>query len=338
MQPESVGQLVELVQSSTALTVHSRRTDTGTVVDLSGFNRVLDYPVADMTITVESGITVAAMQAALAKHSQHLPIDVADPQHTTIGDAVAWDLSGSRRFGYGTFRDYVIGITAVDGRGRVFKSGGRVVKNVAGYDLCKLMIGSHGTLGIITKLTFKVLPQPAMIAGVGYEFDSLSAIEPVLEAMTTSSTRPIAKDVFSSGGRHVLMLLFDGSEAEVRWQLSELEREVTGGTRRPIEEREVLAVLQNCELGEPGANRFVAGLQPSAVIQFLQQAGCSKSLARAGNGIVVGITDSMHAVRSMAEGLGGWCRSNTSEGQSFSYMDGLSGKVKAVFDPDGRFG
>ena len=133
MQPESTEQLIELVRDSTALVVHHRALggarhsesdgdDGATVVDLSKLNRVIDYPAADMTITVESGLTVAELQSTLAEHHQHLPIDIPNPETTTIGDAVAWNLSGSRRFGYGTFRDYVIGIEAIDGRSRQFKS------------------------------------------------------------------------------------------------------------------------------------------------------------------------------------------------------------------------
>src|SRR5690606_32325083 len=118
-------------------------------------NRVIDYPARDMTITVEAGITWEQLEAELAKEGQWLPVDVARAEAATVGGAIACNTSGPRRFGYGTLRDYVIGIHAVDGQGMQFKGGGRVVKNVAGYDFCKLLTGSFGTLAVITQVTLK---------------------------------------------------------------------------------------------------------------------------------------------------------------------------------------
>ena len=106
---------------------------------------VVDYPARDMTITVEAGITMRELAAELAAQGQRLPIDApAGWTMATLGGVVATATSGPRRYGQGTIRDYVIGISAVDGRGVPFKAGGRVVKNVAGYDFCKLLTGSRG--------------------------------------------------------------------------------------------------------------------------------------------------------------------------------------------------
>ncbi|MCA9156305.1 MAG: FAD-binding oxidoreductase, partial [Planctomycetales bacterium] len=130
----------------------------GIGLSLTALHRVIDYPARDMTITVEAGATMAQLRDTLLAERQKLPIDVPLTDRATIGGVVATNWNGPRRYGYGAVRDFVIGIGAVDGRGRAFKGGGRVVKNVAGYDFCKLLTGSLGTLAVITQVTLKVRP------------------------------------------------------------------------------------------------------------------------------------------------------------------------------------
>src|SRR5262249_36487295 len=127
----------------------------GLAVDLRSLNQVIDYPARDMTVTVQAGITIARLQNMLRGENQRLPVDVPQPDLATLGGALAVNVSGPRRYGFGTLRDYVIGLSAVNDDGQEIKAGGRVVKNVAGYDLCKLFVGSLGTLGIITQVTLK---------------------------------------------------------------------------------------------------------------------------------------------------------------------------------------
>ena len=132
----------------------------GFAVETTALNQVIDYPARDMTVTVQAGITIAKLQETLAAEGQWLPVDVPQPERATLGGAVALNVSGPRRFGYGTLRDYVIGISFVTDEGQEVKAGRRVVKNVAGYDLMKVQIGAAGTLGLITQLTLKVKPKP----------------------------------------------------------------------------------------------------------------------------------------------------------------------------------
>ena len=152
-----------------------------TVVAMSGLARVVDYPARDMTITVEAGMRMDELQATLATERQRLPIDIAQSGRATLGGALATNTSGPRRFGHGTFRDYVIGISSVDAHGRAFKAGGRVVKNVAGYDICKLLVGSRGTLAIVTQVTLKLRPLAETSALLWCAFDSFAAIDRALE-------------------------------------------------------------------------------------------------------------------------------------------------------------
>src|SRR5262245_41594584 len=144
-----------------------------------------------MTITVQAGITTAALQAELAKENQWLPVDVPGPERATLGGAIALNQSGPRRFGYGTLRDYVIGISFVTDDGGEVRAGGRVVENVAGYDLRRLRIGAVGTLGVVTQVTLKVKPKPEAAAWVtlGCERDALGA---VLDLLHGSRSRPSA--------------------------------------------------------------------------------------------------------------------------------------------------
>lgn len=131
------------------------------VVDTRGMDRVVEYDPADLTVTVEAGCRFDVLDAALAEHGQWLPADVPSPARTTVGGMIAAGLAGPLRRTYGSLRDQIIGIEWVGGEGQVLRSGGRVVKNVAGYDLMKLHVGARGRLGVVTKATFRVRPRPA---------------------------------------------------------------------------------------------------------------------------------------------------------------------------------
>ena len=122
--------------------------------------RILAHEAADMTVTVEAGATLAAVNAALEPARQRLPLDPPHPEHTTIGAAIATDASGPLRLSQGKVRDLLIGIKVVLADGTLIKGGGRVVKNVAGYDLMKLFTGSFGTLGAVVEATFRLRPRP----------------------------------------------------------------------------------------------------------------------------------------------------------------------------------
>ncbi len=149
------------------------RYDVALVTD--GLARLRDYTPADMTITVEAGVTVSALADALAREGQWLPIEPPHPARTTVGGMLAADLAGTLAASQGRVRDYVIGIGTVTAAGTPTRAGGRVVKNVAGYDLMKLFIGSLGTLAVLTEATFKVRPLPEQQHGLVFRVRDLSA-------------------------------------------------------------------------------------------------------------------------------------------------------------------
>jgi glycolate oxidase FAD binding subunit len=130
------------------------------ILSTARLNRVIEHAWADLTVTVEAGCTVAELQSTLAKHGQRLAIDVLWPERATIGGVLSTNDSGALRLRYGALRDLIIGITLVLPDGTIARSGGKVVKNVAGYDLPKLATGGLGTLGVITQATFRLHPLP----------------------------------------------------------------------------------------------------------------------------------------------------------------------------------
>jgi glycolate oxidase FAD binding subunit len=127
---------------------------------LDRLDAVLDHQPGDMTVTVQAGCTLAALDRALAPSGQWLPLDPPRPDATTVGGALAANLSGPLRASQGTARDLLLGLVVVDARGALVRGGGRVVKNVAGYDLPKLHVGALGTLGAIVEATFRLRPRP----------------------------------------------------------------------------------------------------------------------------------------------------------------------------------
>lgn len=245
-RPASVAELGDLVREAaasgrgvypvggrTTLDVGFPPIKPGFAVDTTALDQVIDYPARDMTITVGAGITVARLQEVLTKEGQWLPVDVPQPETATLGGAVALNKSGPRRFGYGTLRDYVIGISFVTDDGTEVKAGGRVVKNVAGYDLMKLQTGAVGTLGVITQLTLKVRPRPEATAVVWMGCPPEKLAE-VLDRLHASRSRPVAVDIEpSTGDVRTLWGInvgFEEKAGTVEWQVSTLLDEVKSGT------------------------------------------------------------------------------------------------------------
>jgi len=164
---------------------------------LSSLDKVREHQPADLTVTVEAGITLSNLQAYLAPFGQHLPLDAPLPHMATIGGVLAANTGGPRSLFYGLARDLLIGIRVIHAGGKITKGGGRVVKNVAGYDMNKLYIGSLGTLGVIVEATFKIAPLPKAEATVIVPLDNLNIADELSLDIRSSSWRPLAMELLS---------------------------------------------------------------------------------------------------------------------------------------------
>ncbi|MFQ5778214.1 MAG: FAD-binding oxidoreductase [Terriglobia bacterium] len=165
-------------------------------VSLARLNRILHYDPGDLTLSVEPGTPLARVQELLAERGQFLPADPPYADRAAVGGLVAANASGPLRYAYGTWRDFIVGMKFVTGEGKRVKTGGRVVKNVAGYDLSKLMIGSLGTLALLTEINFKVFPLPSTTATFAASFpDAVSALE-MRSRIVHSAWQPRAIELF----------------------------------------------------------------------------------------------------------------------------------------------
>lgn len=205
------------------------------VVSTSRLSRVLDHEPADLVASAQAGVTLENFNHTLADGGQWLPLDPPDDGRATLGGVVATGLAGAQKCGYGMPRNFVIGMRVVLPDGRLVKAGGRVVKNVAGYDLCKLFTGSYGTLGLIAELTFKLRPRPAKEITV-LATGSLEAVLVAAQSVYQARLFPVALELVSSElanrigvetapGDVLLLTRFAGIAKTVSYQV---ERATTG--------------------------------------------------------------------------------------------------------------
>ena len=229
------------------------------VLATTHLNSVVEYEPADLTVTVEAGIRLKDLQTELAKHRQYLVLNPPYADRCTIGGIVAANASGSFRLRHGTARNQVLGLRVVRADGTVVKSGGKVVKNVAGYDLNKLYIGAFGTLGIITEVTLKLSPIPVRQAILTADFQNLQDAADTGLAIVGSQTLPMFVNLFvnadptrggtevsTNGSNPMLVVGFGGDPETVEWQLTQCQGivEQKGAIGVTIVEDESLQHLQ----------------------------------------------------------------------------------------------
>jgi glycolate dehydrogenase FAD-binding subunit len=260
------------------------------IVSLDRLARVLDHQAADMTVTVEAGCPLAELGTVLDASRQWLPVDPADAERTTIGGLVAANRYGPLRASQGGVRDLLIGIRTVGADGAVISGGGRVVKNVAGYDLPKLHVGALGTLGVIVEATFKVRPRPDREEAVVVACRSAAVAGEI--ALLASDVSPLWLELAGRGG----LAEGPGDGAAVVVGVAGIVEEVADARAR------LIALARRRGLGavavEDGAGlrarlaAFPADLRaamlPSDVGAFVERASHEglRCLAHAANGVV----------------------------------------------------
>ena len=275
-----------LAELQAALAQAHARSEKIVSVDLSAFNRVLEHTPEDMTATVEAGLTLAELQAVLAHRGQWLPVDPPQPERLTMGELLSSNAQGPRRLGYGAIRDYLIGIRVVLADGRAIKAGGKVVKNVAGYDLGKLFVGSGGSLGVIVEATFKLRPRPETEQFVEVSVDSLDHAGALLEQIAASALSPIVLDLHNVPAPNsaletglTVVLGFAGAREDVEFQLAKA-RELGAVQTSSLDYDKAFWIREATE-----AVRRMSVL-PSEVTRTLSALGSVCFVARAGHGTI----------------------------------------------------
>jgi glycolate oxidase FAD binding subunit len=323
------------------------------------------HEAPDMTVVTGAGTTLAELGRVLARGGQRLPIAFPDDERATVGGLIAGDRLGPLRLGHGTVRDYLIGITVLDARGRRVHAGGRVVKNVAGYDLMKLHTGARGTLGLILEAVFKVTPLPAGLA-VALAESSPEAAALVRGGLARAQVPAVALELAIDAGGETgeLAIGIEGVPAEVDWQLARVEEVVKnagGGPIRILRAQAAGDFLRHLVVfgatdegrGDPAHLRVRGAVLPSRVSDLVRawQAAApgARLLAGMGTGIVRIAVKSEHppalvgALRAAAVERGGHARVEALPAgfdlrpiDRFGVAaDPLAIRLKAALDPTG---
>ena len=200
------------------------------IASLEKFRSIRDHAWQDMTVTIEAGVNVAALQRDLARHGQRLPLDVLWPERSTVGGVIATNDSGALRLRFGSVRDLILGATVVLADGTIARSGGRVVKNVAGYDLPKLFAGSMGTLGVITEVTLRTYPLPHCTKTIRFGFGDIRSANRLLLAVADTTLVPASMQMRVDENRAVFVdICFEGLDTGIAAQVVRASELAVGG-------------------------------------------------------------------------------------------------------------
>ena len=200
------------------------------LLDTTGLDRIVEHVAGDLVVIAEAGVRLADLQASLAEHGQLLGLDPPE-QGATLGGVVSANASGPRRRAYGTVRDLLIGTTVVLADGTVAKAGGKVVKNVAGYDLGKLYTGAHGTLGVVVSTTWRLHPLPPARRVVVVDLTDSAQAGAMAIALNRSTLTPSAVElVGAAGGPGQLVVVFESIAESVAAQAEAARALLGGGT------------------------------------------------------------------------------------------------------------
>jgi glycolate dehydrogenase FAD-binding subunit len=277
-----------------------------TEISTRALNRLLKYDPRDLTVSVEAGMRFADLERTLAEHRQMLPLDPGWARESTVGGVVAANLSGPRRRLYGTARDMIIGMTFATLEGKLIHSGGMVVKNVAGLDMAKLMIGSFGTLAGIAVVNFKVFPVPSESRTFAMEFSSAQDAFAERDRILKSPLQPAAIDIVNWPSGFRLLVRAGGNRQVVERYAHELAgasveddsvwdqiREFTPGFLAANPQGAV--VPMTCKLTE------MAALAAQLAAPFIARAGSGVLYAHyeQAGGKIAGPTDMMVRVKEM---------------------------------------
>jgi len=248
------------------------------LLSMSKYAGVIEHTVGDMVITVRAGTVFDELQAYLAHHGQQVPLDPSMPHLSTIGGVIGSNDSGPKRLGYGSARDVVVGLKVVYPDGTIVRTGGKVVKNVAGYDMNKLFIGSMGTIGVITEITLKLRPLPKCerLALVSFQDNRLAELCSFVVKQLDSMLEPAAFELLSptlaeqlTGRKQMTLAIgFEDVESSVDYQVNTL--------RQAVPKQADITVLRDDKLRQFW--KQVANMSPNGGENLSEQIAISVSL------------------------------------------------------------
>jgi glycolate dehydrogenase FAD-binding subunit len=193
------------------------------ILSTAKLNRIVEHAWADLTVTVEAGCTLQSLQQMLAQHGQRLAFDGLWPERATIGGVLSTNDSGALRLRFGALRDLIIGVTIALPNGTLAHSGGKVVKNVAGYDLPKLVTGALGTLGVITRAVFRLHPLPGAARTFSFTAENIRTMQDYILAIQDSQLSHTSLQIRSAAGEPTAAdILFEATDAGLAAQESQL--------------------------------------------------------------------------------------------------------------------
>lgn len=244
MRATSVEDVRQVIREEARLKAVGGRSKTGltgrangaALLDMTGLSGIVEYDPSEFTITALAGTRLGEVVEILAEHGQYLPFDpVLAAGGATLGGTVASGLSGPGRYRYGGVRDFIIGVKFLNGEGELIQGGGKVVKNAAGFDLPKLMVGSLGQFGILVELSFKVFPRPQAFTTVQRDDLSLETGLSHLKALAHTAMDIYALELLPQGGKTTLLVRLGGAEAYFPARVTRLQAILEGGNALPDE-------------------------------------------------------------------------------------------------------
>jgi len=328
---------------------------------------VVAYEPDDMTVVAEAGMTLGELQTHLATRRQHLPLDPPHPETVTLGAMVGAGRSGPCRLSEGTPRDLLIGVRFAGHGGRLVHGGGRVVKNVAGYDLMKVMTGSFGTLGVITEVTFRVRPLPERYRMVRIAFGTIddafgtarqiNNLVPLIHLEVLSPAAAARADYSAQAENYVVVAGICGNRAETGY----IAAQIAEVSAAPVEVIELASALKEYRamrdlVPAPEEIALQIAVPPSALKQCLSAAG-TEFRAHAGSGVAQlfmtadrpaeEIRDAVDQIRTIALEAHGHLRVTSIPPGLSGVLDvfgspnagamALMRRLKLAFDPAGIF-
>ncbi len=358
LQPKTIEDVQAIVKKNQTLlpvaggskSALSTPTNGAIPLDMSNLSGIIEYEPNEYTFTAYAGTPITKVKAALTEHGQYLPFDPLLGAHgATLGGMVAANTAGSGRYRYGGVRDFILGIHFVDGYGQLVRSGGKVVKNSAGFDLPKFMVGSLGRFGVLVDLTFKVFPQPRHYITLKLTYPDLTA---ALQAIYSLAPTPFEMDALDlepgDDNEFTLLIRLGGLADALPGRTGRLTAFLTKETAtshsqmiQDAPETELWEAINSAAWGEDGASLIKVPLSPKRIPDLEQQLTKTQRRYSAGGNVAWLSTPDVTALDTQLNSLDlSGLQLIGQPGQPYLGIQkgvALAQRVKQALDPNGKF-